>query len=66
MKSVRIGRYKLYAKGARGSAVTVPAVFLEDEGLAQGDAVDLARVGRLLIVAPSGVSVDAELKKAAS
>jgi len=66
MKSVRIGRYKLRASGSRGSAVTIPEIFLEDERLTQGDSVDLARIGRLLIVAPSGVSVDAELKKAAS
>jgi len=63
---VRIGRYKLRATGSRGSAITVPEVFLEDEALQKGDEVDLSRVGRLLIVAPLGVSVDDELKKAAS
>jgi antitoxin component of MazEF toxin-antitoxin module len=59
--SVRIGRYKLRKIGSRGSAVTVPEVYLDDVQLKQSDDVDLSRIGRLLIISPVGVSVDSEL-----
>jgi hypothetical protein len=60
---VRIGRYKLRRTGGRGSAVTVPEVYMEDEKLSSGNDVELHRLGRLLIVAPMGVSVLDELAR---
>lgn len=64
MAAVRIGSYKLRKSGNRGSSVAVPAVYLEDAKLRKGKEIGLWRLGKLLIMAPPGVSVDQELEVA--